>query len=123
VKELKQLQDEVRAFVRAREWEQFHSPKNLAMALSVEASELVERFQWLTEKGSSQLTAKERSAVAEEIADVFIYLVLLSEKLDIDLLKESRKKVAKNRSKYPVALAKGRATKAENLKPKRKTRP
>jgi NTP pyrophosphatase (non-canonical NTP hydrolase) len=122
MKELKQFQKKVRAFVRARDWEQFHSPKNLAMALSVEASELVERFQWLTEKQSLALSVKDKVGVAEEIADVFVYLMLLCEKLDIDLLEESRKKIVKNEKKYPVALAKGRATKAAALRPKRKAR-
>lgn len=112
----------MRAFAKKRDWEQFHSPKNLAMALSVEAAELLEKFQWLTEKQSEELKANDRAAVAEEIADVMIYLTLLADKLGINLLAESHKKVTKNGRRYPVGLTKGRATKASDLQARRKVR-
>lgn len=121
--QLEELRQRLRIFVMERDWGQFHSPKNLAMALSVEAAELLERFQWLTEKQSKALKRNERAAVAEEMADVFIYLMLLADKLEIDLLVESNKKVTKNGRRYPVALAKGRATKASGLKAGRKAKP
>lgn len=121
--QLDELRQRLRVFVKERDWGQFHSPKNLAMALSVEAAELLERFQWLTEKQSKALKRDERAAVAEEMADVFIYLMLLADKLEIDLLVESNKKIARNSRRYPVALAKGRATKASSLKARRKARP
>ena len=120
--DLKHLQKRLRTFAEERDWAQFHSPKNLAMALSVETAELLERFQWLTEKQSKDLKAKDRTAVAEEMADVVIYLVLLADKLEIDLLAESHKKVTKNGDRYPVALAKGRATRASDLKARRKSK-
>lgn len=120
--DLKHLQKRLRTFAQERDWAQFHSPKNLAMALSVETAELLERFQWLTEKQSKDLKAKDRTAVAEEMADVVIYLVLLADKLKIDLLAESHKKVTKNGGRYPVALAKGRATRASDLKVRRKSK-
>lgn len=119
---MEELRERLRAFARERDWEQFHSPKNLAMALSVEAAELLERFQWLTEKQSKELKAKDRAAVAEEMADVLIYLTLLADKLGIDLLTESHKKVTRNSRRYPVALSKGRATKASELKAGRKAK-
>src|SRR5574340_635865 len=120
MQDLKQLRVRLRAFAKERDWGQFHSPKNLAMALTVEAAELLEKFQWLTEKQSKKLKVKDRAAVAEEIADVMLYLTLLSDKLGIDLLVESHKKITKNSRRYPVALAKGRATKASDLKAARK---
>ncbi|HKT31161.1 MAG TPA: nucleotide pyrophosphohydrolase [Gammaproteobacteria bacterium] len=123
MKDLEELRARLRAFAKERDWGQFHSPKNLAMALSVEAAELLERFQWLTEQQSKELKAKDRVAVAEEMADVMIYLILLADYLGIDLLAESHKKVTKNGRRYPVALAKGRATKASHLRARRKARP
>ena len=120
--DLKELRARLRAFAKERDWEQFHSPKNLAMALSVEAAELLEKFQWLTEKQSKELKAKDRVAVDEELADVMLYLNLLADKLGIDLLAESHKKITKNGRRYPVALAKGQATKASDLKARRKIR-
>lgn len=120
MQDLEELRERLRTFAKERNWEQFHSPKNLAMALSVEAAELLEKFQWLTEKQSKELKVKDRVAVAEEIADVMLYLTLLADKLGIDLLAESHKKITKNSRRYPVALAKGRATKASDLKAGRK---
>lgn len=97
----------VREFAREREWEQFHSPKNLAAALSVEAAELLEHFQWMDEKDSRSLSQEKRAAIAEEIADVFLYLVNISDKLDVDIIAAARDKLRKNAVKYPVHLALG----------------
>jgi NTP pyrophosphatase (non-canonical NTP hydrolase) len=98
-------------FARDRNWEQFHSPKNLAMALIVEAGELAEHFQWLNQQQSLDLDKKTRKAVAEEMADVLIYLVRMASRLDIDLLDAARKKIVLNGKKYPVEQAAGRADK------------
>lgn len=122
MQDLEELRERLRTFAKERDWEQFHSPKNLAMALSVEAAELLERFQWLTETQSKELRARDRTAVADEIADVMIYLTLLADNLGINLLVESHKKITKNGRRYPVALAKGRATKASDLRARRKVR-
>ena len=105
------LSKEVDDFACERDWEQFHSPKNLAMALIVEAGELVEHFQWLNQQQSLDLDEKSRKAVAEEMADVLIYLVRMASRLDIDLLDAARKKIILNGKKYPVEQAAGRADK------------
>lgn len=120
--ESKALKTRLRAFVKARDWEQFHSPKNLAMALSVEVAELVEKFQWLTEAQSGTLSRKDMREVSKELADIYIYLELLSDKLGVDLLAEAKKKLRKNERKYPVKLARGRAIKAKDLKRERRSR-
>ena len=101
----------LREFARARDWEQFHSPKNLSMALIVEAAELVEHFQWLTESQSARLDPKTFQAVEQEIADVFIYLVRLSDLLGIDLLDAAARKIALNEKKYPANEVRGKADK------------
>ena len=100
-----------RRFAEARDWGQFHTPKNLAMALSVEAAELLECFQWLTPEQSARLPAKERRAVEEEMADVLLYLLRLADVLDVDLPRAAQRKLAVNARKYPVALARGNARK------------
>ena len=94
-------------FADERDWEQFHSPKNLAMALSVEVAELVEHFQWLTQQQSMQLSDEQKQAVGEELADVLIYLVRLADRLNIDLLVEAENKITLNAEKYPVDQSKG----------------
>ena len=94
--------------MKARDWEQFHSPKNLSMALSVEASELVEIFQWLKE---SDLKKVDKEKVADEIADIFFYLVRISQKMNIDIEKSFHKKMIKNIKKYPAKLSKGKSDK------------
>jgi len=111
MRDLEELRARVRAFVAERDWERFHSPKNLAMALSVEASELVELFQWLTEEESAQLDDARRSCVADELADVLWFLVRLSDRLDIDLLQAAGRKLASNAEKYPVDRVRGQAKK------------
>lgn len=111
MRDLEELEGRVRAFVAERDWERFHSPKNLAMALSVEASELVELFQWLTEEESGALDAAARRRVAEELADVLWFLVRLSDRLDIDLLEAAELKLAENAKKYPAEKVRGDARK------------
>jgi dCTP diphosphatase len=107
--ELEQLREKLRDFARRRDWEQFHSPKNLASALIVEAAELVEHFQWLTEQQSRELDEGVRQEVAMEMADVFIYLLRLSDQLDVDLVKAAHTKMAINEKRYPVELSRGKA--------------
>jgi NTP pyrophosphatase (non-canonical NTP hydrolase) len=108
---LEQLRAAVRAFAAERDWDQFHSPKNLAMALSVEAAELLEHFQWLTEPQSRDLGTEQRAEVAAEMADVLIYLVRLADKLDVDLLQAAQAKLAVNARKYPADKVRGSARK------------
>jgi dCTP diphosphatase len=111
MRDLEELKARVRAFVAERDWERFHSPKNLAMALSVEASELVELFQWLTEEESAKLDAERRARVADELADVLWFLVRISDRLDIDLLEAAEKKLVANAAKYPADRVRGNAKK------------
>ena len=105
------LRDRLKAFARARDWEQFHSPKNLAMALTVEAAELLEHFQWLTLEQSESLADDKRHEVELEMADIFIYLMRLCERLDVDLLKVVNEKIKLNEEKYPVNKVRGSAKK------------
>lgn len=113
--ELLQLRDALRDFARAREWDQFHSPKNLASALSVEAAELLEHFQWLTEEQSRTLPADQRQAIGEELADVLLYLIRLADKLELDLPAAAKAKLLKNAEKYPVDKARGSSRKYTEL--------
>jgi len=108
---LRALQQRVAAFAAAREWDPFHSPKNLAMALSVEAAELVEEFQWLTEEQSRALDAARRERVRLELADVFIYLLRIADKLDVDLVAAANDKIVLNEKKYPADRVRGDARK------------
>jgi len=105
------LRDRLRRFAAERDWDQFHSPKNLAMALIAEAAELVEHFQWLTEAQSRDLPADKRAQVADELADILVYLVRIADKLDIDLLTAATAKMDRNEVKYPAAKVKGSARK------------
>jgi dCTP diphosphatase len=105
------LRGTISAFIEERHWEQFHSPKNLAMALSVEVAEVVEYFQWLTEEQSRNLPPEKLAEVREEIGDVMIYLVELADKLGIDPVEAAQAKVKINTKKYPAALVKGKAFK------------
>lgn len=100
--DLDDLRGELRKFAAARNWEQFHSPKNLAAAMSVEAAEVLEHFQWLTEDQSRALPDAKRSAVAHELADVFLYLMQLADKLDVDLVAAAKEKMQLNAAKYPA---------------------
>jgi dCTP diphosphatase len=108
---LAQLRNALRQFAAERDWDQFHSPKNLASALAVEAAELLERFQWLTEDESRKLPPAELAKVRQEMADVLNYLVRLADKLDVDLLAAARDKIVLNAQKYPVEKARGSARK------------
>ena len=105
----------LRDFAKARDWDQFHSPKNLSMALSVEVAEIVEHFQWLTEEQSKRLPQETFDEVKTELADTLIYLIRLADKLDIDLLVEAQSKIELNEQKYPVDKAKGNAKKYTEL--------
>jgi len=100
-------------FARERDWEQFHSPKNLVMALAGECGELIEHFQWLTEAQSSALFPHQRHAVAAEMADILIYLIRLSERLGVDLIAAANDKIARNEVRYPVEKTRGDARRAE----------
>jgi NTP pyrophosphatase (non-canonical NTP hydrolase) len=100
---LRDLQQQLRRFAEQRNWERFHSPKNLSMALSVEAAELLEHFQWLTEEQSASLGSPERDEVAAEIADIQIYLAMLADKLGIDIESAVSAKLKSNAVKYPAA--------------------
>lgn len=110
---LPDIQQKLRKFAEERNWSQFHSPKNLSMALAAEAAELLEIFQWVTEEQSKDIinSEKEIAQVKEEIADVFIYLVRLADKLNIDIEKEVLAKIALNEKKYPIDLSKDNAVK------------
>jgi NTP pyrophosphatase (non-canonical NTP hydrolase) len=101
------LQKRLRDFAAARDWDQFHSPKNLSMALAVEAAELVEHFQWLTEDESRALDEARLEKVRLEAADVFIYLLRFADKLGIDLLRAADDKILLNEAKYPVERVRG----------------
>ena len=105
---LDDLNDKLLAFARERDWEQFHTPKNLVMALSVEVAELVEHFQWLTQEESRDLPDGKLDQVRDEIGDILIYLANLSEKLDIDPVQAAHDKIKKNQIKYPAEIVKGK---------------
>jgi len=109
--DIEQFQQRLLDFARARDWEQFHAPKNLAMALIVEAAELVEHFQWLSEQQSENLPADKLQEVAYELADIFIYTLRLSQRLGIDLPATVTEKIAINEEKYPVEKVQGSAKK------------
>ncbi len=104
---LRALQQRLAAFAAARDWEQFHSPKNLAMALSVEAAEVVEEFQWLTDEQSNALDAERRERVRLELADVFIYLLRLADRVDVDLMRAVDDKMVQNERRYPAERVRG----------------
>lgn len=101
----------LRQFAEARDWERYHSPKNLTMALAGEAGELIEHFQWLTEEQSHALSAEQRDAVALEMADIFLYLLRLADKLNVDLVAVAYEKIAMNERRYPADQVRGSAKK------------
>ena len=109
------LRQQLRDFAHARAWDGFHTPKNLAMALSVETAELLEPFQWLTAEQSLNLSVEQHEAVRQEIADVLIYLTRLADVLKIDLLEAAADKLVINARKYPVDKAHGNATKPSDF--------
>jgi dCTP diphosphatase len=108
---MEQLKARLRQFAAEREWGQFHSPKNLAIALSVEVAEILEHFQWLTDAESNQIAEDVRLKLKDEIGDVLIYLVRLADKLDIDPIEAALEKNEKNKLKYPVQLVRGKSKK------------
>lgn len=110
---LDDLDAELLAFARDRDWEQFHSPKNLSMALAGEAGELLEHFQWLSEEQSTNLDEGRKDLVALEMADILIYLIRLAERLDIDLIDAAYRKLDINRARYPAEQVRGDARRAE----------
>ena len=109
------LRDALRRFAAERDWDQYHSPKNLAAALSVEAGELLEHFQWVTEEASGSLSAAQLAKVREEMGDVLLYLIRLADKLNIDLVEAGHSKIALNAAKYPVDKARGSSRKYTEL--------
>ena len=109
------LRDTLRAFAAERDWDQFHSPKNLATALAVEAAELLEPFQWLTDEQSRDLPAETRAAVEQELADVLLYLVRLADRLGVDLEQAAADKIARNAEKYPADKSRGSSRKYTQL--------
>ncbi|MCU7850602.1 MAG: nucleotide pyrophosphohydrolase [Candidatus Thiodiazotropha sp. (ex Monitilora ramsayi)] len=109
---LDNLNARLKAFAQTRNWEQFHSPKNLTMALIAECAELVEHFQWLTEEQSMNLPEDKRDDVALEMADILIYLIRTAERLDIDLVEAAERKIAINESRYPIDKVYGDARRA-----------
>jgi dCTP diphosphatase len=113
---IKNIQKQLSDFADERDWDQFHNPKNLSMALSVEASELVEIFQWLTpEQAEAIMSSSESEHVKEEMADIMIYLIRMADKLDVDLESAVNDKIIKNGKKYPVNLSKGNADKSTSF--------
>jgi len=109
--DLNDLKLRLRKFADERDWNQFHSPKNLSMALIGEAAELVEHFQWLTEEQSKALSSDKYNEVVLELADIFIYLIRIADKLNVDLINTAYKKIAINEQKYPVEKVKGKSKK------------
>lgn len=112
---LERLRDQLREFAAGRDWNQFHSPKNLAIALSVEAGELLEHFQWLSDEESLTLPDDRLEKIRDEIADVLLYLIRLADVLNVDLIKSADTKIEANAHKYPVDKARGSAKKYTEL--------
>lgn len=112
---MQELIKKIRIFARDRDWEQFHSPKNLAMALSVEVAEVVEHFQWLTQEESHRLDSTKLKEIRQEIGDVMIYLARLADRLGIDPLQAAEEKIQINEKKYPVEKSRGLAAKYTEL--------
>ena len=108
---LDNLKTRLGEFTKDRDWDQFHSPKNLSMALIAEAAELIEHFQWLTQEQSANLSAEKLKEVEQELADILIYLVRISDKLGINLIEAANKKVEMNAVKYPADAVQGDARK------------
>lgn len=122
MKDISELEAKLLAFRDERDWAQFHSPRNLAMALSVEAGELLEHFLWLRDDESVQLqnNGSKKANIEEEVADVFMYAVLLAESMNIDLMAAAEKKMALNNERYPADLVRGSAKKhSEYTRPER----
>ncbi len=113
--DLNALREKIRAFTAERDWAQFHNPKDMAISLSLEAAELLEHFQWKSASEVEEYLKSHRGDVADEMADVLIYLIELADILGIDLLKAANQKLAQNAAKYPVAKSRGNAKKYTEL--------
>jgi NTP pyrophosphatase (non-canonical NTP hydrolase) len=113
--DIKKLQDALVEFAQQRNWDQFHTPKNLVMALSGEVGELIEIFQWLTPEQSQQLPPQKKQHASEEIADVMMYLLRLADKCDIDVMQACQEKIQQNAAKYPISKCYGSAKKYNEL--------
>ena len=113
--QLQRLALELRKFAADRDWDQFHSPKNLAAALAVEAGEVLEHFQWLKEQESLEISSDTRDQISLELADVLLYLVRMADKLEIDLIEAANRKLDINAQKYPVERARGSSKKYTEL--------
>lgn len=111
MKDIDDIKTRLQAFAKDRDWDKYHSPKNLSMALSVEVAELVEHFQWLTEEQSQELDGKTLAEVADEIADVQVYLICLADKLGVNILTTVEEKIKKNEAKYPIDKVNGSSKK------------
>ena len=105
---LQAIRSRIQAFVEERDWQQFHSPKNLAMAMIVEAAELVEHFQWMTEQESREVSAEKKEQIGQVLADTFVYMLRIADVLEIDLIDATNRKLDINAKKYPVEKARGR---------------
>lgn len=112
---IERLKSSLAKFAKDRDWEQFHTPKNLAMAMSVEAAEVVEIFQWLTEQQSRELGKPKIEELADELADTYVYLLRIAAHYDIDLVDAAARKLRKSALKYPVHKARGNAKKYTEL--------
>jgi dCTP diphosphatase len=117
--ELNELKEKIRKFVEARDWDQYHTPKNLSMALIAECGELVEHFQWLSEAESQNLPEENLKEISHELADVLVYLLQLSDKLGIDMLEAVQSKMILNEAKYPADEVRGSAKKYTEYKDRR----
>ena len=113
---IEELKNRLKHFAEERDWDQFHSPKNLSMALIAESAELVEHFQWLTEEQSKTLSTDKLSEVEQELADIQIYLIRIADKLGVDLLKAASKKIELNEKKYPADKVRGSSKKYTEYK-------
>ncbi len=113
--DIKDVTKKIIAFRNAREWKQFHNPKDVALSLVLEASEVMEHFQWKSKEEIEKYVIEHREDIGEELADVFNWVLLLSHDLGIDIVKAAKKKIKKNEKKYPVEKAKGKHTKYTDL--------
>ena len=112
---IEDLKAKIRKFRDDRDWKQFHGPKDMAISIAIEAGELLEEFQWKDKAGVEKKVRDEKHKVEEEMADIYIYLLELSDNLGIDLIEAAKKKMAKNELKYPIEKAKGNAKKYTEL--------
>lgn len=113
--DLKKIRDELRKFAKARDWEQFHTPKNLTLALVGEVGELAEVLQWLSDKEIQKLMKDQPEKMADELADVLLYLIRLADQLKVDLKTAAIKKISKNHKKYPIKKSKGKHAKYHDI--------